>query len=195
MTLDVADKGIKHGGEGTHATWEDGSAKMDSPDGLMWVKASNADVLIIDEDSGNELGERKFALPIDPETMQPAVEGKGYFLAMAGGGANPRAEHGVSAYGGTFSSATSSEFSGTWPVTPFVAEKDDGSFYTVDEIAGTGAQEIIGSLPLDEQVFIGVVQHKGESGGAVAQTEADQGGQLFMFNLNLPEEALQTAMR
>jgi hypothetical protein len=195
LTLEVADKGVKHGGEGTHATWEDGTAKMTAPDGLLWVKASNADVLIVDEDSGNDLGERKYALPIDPETMQLVEPGKGYFLAMAGGGANPRAENAVSVLGGTFSAATSSEFSGTWPVTAFVARKDDGSFYAMDEIAGTGQQEIIGSLPLDQQVFIGVVQHRGESGGVVQEVKADQGGQIFMFNLTLPEEALQTAMR
>ena len=195
LTLEVADKGVKHGGEGTHATWEDGTAKMTAPDGLLWVKSSDADVLIVDEDSGNDLGERKYALPIDPETMQLVEPGKGYFLAMAGGGANPRAENAVSVLGGTFSSATSSEFSGTWPVTAFVARKDDGSFYSMDEIAGTGQQEIIGSLPLDQQVFIGVVQHRGESGGVVQEVKADQGGQIFMFNLALPEEALQTAMR
>lgn len=195
LTLEVADKGIKHGGEGTAATWEDGTAMMNSPDGLQWIKSSDADVLIVDEDSGNELGERKYALVIDPEDMTLAQEGRGQFLAMAGGMQNPRAQNGVSAYGGTFSSATSSEFSGTWNVTALVARKDDGSFHTADEIAGTGEQEIIGSLPLAEQVLIGVVQHKSESGGAVAETNSDQGGQIFMFDLTLPEEAFDTASR
>lgn len=64
----------------------------------------------------------------------------------------------------------------------------------VEEITGTGQQEITGSLPIDAQVFIGVVQHRGESGGAVAEVQADQGGQVFMFNLTLPEDAHQTAM-
>ncbi|MEO1551626.1 MAG: calcium-binding protein, partial [Pseudomonadota bacterium] len=71
MTLDVADKGVKHGGEGTHATWEDGRAQIVAPDGGYWVKASNADVLVIDEDSGNDLGERKMAVVIDTDTMKP----------------------------------------------------------------------------------------------------------------------------
>ena len=111
----------------THATWEDGQAKMVAPDGLQWVKASDADVLIVDEDSGNDLGERKYALVIDPETMMLADDGMGYFLAMAGGGLNPRAMNEVSAYGGTFSSATSTEFYGTWDITGLVAQKEDGS--------------------------------------------------------------------
>ncbi|MEX1344845.1 MAG: calcium-binding protein [Candidatus Limnocylindrales bacterium] len=186
LTLDVADKGVKHGGGDTHATWEDGQAKMVAPDGLGWIKAADADVLIVDEDSGNDLGERKYALVIDPETMMLAEDGMGHFLAMAGGGVNPRALMEASAYGGTFSDASSSEFSGTWNITGLVATKEDGSFYSMDELAGTGEQDVNGSLPLSEQVLIGVVQHRGESGGAVADIEADQGGQLFIFDLDLP---------
>ena len=194
LTLEVADKGVKHGGGDTHATWEDGQAKMVAPDGLQWIKASDADVLIVDEDSGNALGERKYAVVIDPATMNLVEDGKGYFLAMAGGELNPRAMNEVSAYGGTFSSATSTEFSGTWNITALVAQKEDGSFHTMDELAGTGEQDVAGSMPLAEQTLIGVVQHKGESGGAVAEIEADQGGQIFVFDLQLPTEALALGM-
>lgn len=186
LTLKVGDKGIKHGGEGTHATWEDGTARTDAPDGLQWVGAADAEVLFVDEDSGNEYGERKFALVLDKQslTLQPA--NTGYFLAMAGGKLNPRAANEISAYGGTFSKATSTEFSGTWNVTALLARKDDGSFYTIEDLAGTGEQKINYSRPINDAMLIGVVQHKGESGGAVAEVEADQGGQLFMFSPNLP---------
>ena len=190
LTLEVGDKGVKHGGADTHATWEDGQAKMVSPDGLQWIKAADADVLIVDEDSGNDLGERKYALIIDPATMELTEDGKGYFLAMAGGALNPRAMNEVSAYGGTFSGATSSEFSGTWDITALVTQKEDGSFYSMDELAGTGQQAVNSSLPLAEHTLIGVVQHSGESGGAVAEIGADQGGQVFIFDLELPAQAL-----
>ena len=49
---DVANKGVKHG----HPL----VAQMVAPDGLMWIKSSDADVLIVDEDSGNDFGERKY---------------------------------------------------------------------------------------------------------------------------------------
>ncbi|MGC9417987.1 MAG: hypothetical protein ACP5EN_03360 [Rhodovulum sp.] len=195
LTLEVADKGLKHGGEGTHATWEDGRAKTVAPDGLQWIKASDADVLIVDEDSGNDFGERKFALVIDPETMKPVEDGKGYFLAQAGGKANPRAAAGASVMGGSVSKANSAEFSGTWNITALLARKEDGSFYSAAELAGTGQQEVNASLPLDRQVLIGVVQNKGESAGQVKEVQADQGGQLFIFNLDLPEAAYRTAMK
>ena len=66
FVLDVANKGVKHGGSSTHATWEDGRAQMVAPDGLMWIKSSDADVLIVDEDSGNDFGERKYAIALNP---------------------------------------------------------------------------------------------------------------------------------
>ncbi|WP_211369142.1 hypothetical protein [Roseospira navarrensis] len=186
LTLEVGDKGIKHGGDGTAATWEDGTARTDAPDGLQWIGTADANVLIVDEDSGNEYGERKYALEIDPETLDVTPANTGYFLAMAGGKQNPRAANEVSAYGGTFSKATSSEFSGTWNVSALLARKDDGSFYSIEELSGTGEQEVNFSVPVNEAMLIGVVQHKGESGGAVAEVEADQGGQLFMFSPDLP---------
>jgi hypothetical protein len=191
LTLKVADKGVKHGGEGTHATWKDGTAKTTQPDGLLWVKTADADLLIVDEDSGNEFGERKFLITLDPKTMKPAQPETGYFLAMAGGKKNPRAEKGVSAYGGTFKKANSSEFSGTWNVTALVSKKSDGSFYNRDEIAGMGQQRINELSTLAESTFIGVLQHKAESAGAVAEQKADMGGQMFMFNIRLPQEGLK----
>ncbi|EAZ90223.1 M10 family metallopeptidase C-terminal domain-containing protein [Crocosphaera chwakensis] len=173
-------------GTQTHATHlEIEEARMHQPDGLQWVKASDGDFLIVDEDSGNDYGERKYVLPVDSETLQLEEDGKGYFLAQAGGSLNPRAIAEVSAIPDTFRNRGSSEFSGSWNVTHLVAKKEDGSFYTQEEIAGTGAQEIIGSKTLAEQTFIGVVQHSGESGGIIAERNADQGGQIFQFNIDL----------
>ena len=189
FVLDVANKGVKHGGSSTHATWEDGRAQMVAPDGLMWIKSSDADVLIVDEDSGNDFGERKYAIALNPRTMMPVEQGQGYFLAMAGGKENPRAAAGVAAYPGTFSRATSSEFSGTWNITALLARKSDGSFYSMGELEGTGQQDINSSMTLREQMFFGVVQHRSESGGAVAAGKADAGGQMFVFDMRLPERA------
>lgn len=196
LTLETGGKGQGHIGpnnlDGTKDASihiESGLAQMQDNDGLQWVKSSDGDFLIVDEDSGNDYGERKYVIPIDSETLEVVEEGTGYFLAQAGGALNPRALAEVAAIPGTFSSATSSEFSGSWNVTHLVAQKEDGSFYTMEELAGTGAQEVIGTLPLDEQTLIGVVQHRGESGGLVAERNADQGGQIFQFNINLNQDS------
>lgn len=196
LTLETGDKGIGNGLEGTTADEtaaihiEAGAAKMVAPDGLMWVKTAEGDLLIVDEDSGNDLGERKYVLSIDPETLELIEDNTGYFLAQAGGADNPRAEAGAAAYPGTFLRATSSEFSGSWDVTALIATKPDGSFYTEAELAGTGAAEIQQATPLAQSAYIGTVQHAGESAGAVAANLADHGGQIFMFNMVLPPEAM-----
>ena len=196
LTLETGGKGEAHPGEknpdgtetaATHV--EEGVAKMVSPDGLQWIKTADGDFLITDEDSGNDYGERKYVLPIDPETMELAEPGTGYFLAQAGGALNPRGlEQESAALDDTFLETTSSEFSGSWNVTGLVAKKEDGSFYTQEELAGIGEQEVIGNQPLSEQTLIGVVQQSGESAGVVAENKADQGGQIFMFDMeNLPQ--------
>jgi hypothetical protein len=193
LTLDVGGKGEGHynatgnpNGATAEKHIEGNTYKSVAPDGLLWVKSSDADVLIVDEDSGNDYGERKFALVIDEDTLAIEPDGTGYFLAQAGGNKNPRALAGVSTYGETYKTASGSEFSGSWNVTALVATKADGSFYTQEELAGNGVQTVEQSRPLSEHVFIGTVQHGGESGGAVAATKSDYGGQIFMFSIDLP---------
>jgi Ca2+-binding RTX toxin-like protein len=193
LTLDVGGKGEGHynatgnpNGATAEKHIEGNTNKSVAPDGLLWVKSSDADVLIVDEDSGNDYGERKFALVINEDTLAIEPDGTGYFLAQAGGSKNPRALAGVSAYGGTYEAARGAEFSGSWDVTALVATKADGSFYTQQELAGNGVQIVEQSRPLSEHVFIGVVQQPGESGGAVEATKADYGGQIFMFSIDLP---------
>ena len=157
----------------------------------MWVKTADADVLIVDEDSGNDLGERKFALMLDPETMDLTEVGKEvYFLAMADGGENPRAAAKAAGYPGTFTKPYSSEFSGTWNISALVARESNGSFYSKAGLVGTGQQEINGSLSLSQTTLLGLVQHISESGGAVEANKSDRGGQVFIFNLELPSKSL-----
>jgi len=193
LTLNVGNKGIGAPDPTGNPNLQTASKHIEanknamvSPDGLMWVKSSDADVLIVDEDSGNDFGERKFALVIDPKTLNVLPDATGYFLAQAGGSKNPRAVAKVAAYEGTFKSATSSEFSGSWDVTGLITRKADGTFYTPAELAGTGEQAIAQSRPLSEHVLIGVLQQTGESGGAVAANKADYGGQIFQFSLDVP---------
>jgi hypothetical protein len=189
LSLEVGDKGIKPNGA-THATDRSGRAKTTSPDGLQWIKTADADLLIVDEDSGNSQGERKFALVLDSDTLELAIDKTGYFLASAGGSANPRANSGSAAYPGTFSRATSAEFSGSWNVTALIEKKEDGSFYQLDELAGPKEQQLNQSVKLAESTIVGVVQMKGESAGSVAAFRDDQGGQAFSYQITIPYPGL-----
>lgn len=193
LTLKTNGEGLAHAGAknpdgtltaATHV--EAGVDKMVAPDGLLWVKNADGDFLIVDEDSGNDYGERKYAIALNSEDMTLRDENTGFLLGIGGGSLDPRAAAGVSALGDAYSRSTSTEFSGSWNVTHLVAQKDDGTYYTKDELTGTKVQEVIGGLGQMDQKYIGVIQHSGESGGQVGATKSDQGGQLFMFDMKLP---------
>jgi hypothetical protein len=160
---------------------ENGVAKMVAPDGLYWAKTKDGDYLIVDEDSGNDFGERKYVLTIDNDMN--VVDA--HLLALAGGKYSSRYEAGVSALGGAFTKPGTTEFSGSWPVTALIAKKPDGSFYSMDELKGTARQEIRGKIKTNDQTFIGVVQARPESSGPVETNGADAGGQIFMFTMKL----------
>ena len=189
LTLDVGGEGLAHKGDAnpdgtlTHATHvEKGVAKSVSPDGLYWSKGKNGNVLILDEDSGNDYGERKYALPIKGN-MQLRDEATGYFLGAAGGSLNPRAGK-AAALKGAASEPNGAEYSGSWDVTGLVAKKADGRFYSKKELAGAGMQDVADAFKLEDHTYVGVVQYRGESGGQVEQISGDAGGQLFMFDMN-----------
>lgn len=188
LTLQTNGKGLAYPGKlnssGTSTASkhvEAGVNKMVAPDGLIWVKGSDGQALIVDEDSGNDYGERKYVLPVtDSMTLRDEITG--YLLAIAGGSLSPRALAGVSTLGGSFSKATSSEFSGSWDVTSLIARKRDGSFYSARELAGQGSKRVALDTPLRKHAFVGSLQHAGESAGQVASQLADQGGQILMFD-------------
>ena len=179
LTLEVGGEGkVKDGDASTHM--EKGVSKMVAPDGLYWAKSADGDYLIVDEDSGNDFGERKYVLSLDGDLNVSS----GHLLGLAGGKHSARYQAGVSALGGAFTKPGTSEFSGSWPVTALIAKKDDGSFYSMDELAGSGRQDIRSTMPIAEQTFIGVVQARSESSGAVEANGGDAGGQIFMFTMN-----------
>jgi len=186
MTLETGGKGVGHNGQSASIHLGEGKTKLVQPDGLQWIKTADTDLLILDEDSRNIFGERKIAIELDADAFKLKNEGEGTLLALAGGTKNPRAIAEASAMGDAFSEPDTSEFSGSWNVTGLVATKGDGSFYSMEELAGTGEQMVISERPLSEQLLIGVVQQPGESGGQVADMAADQGGQIFQFSIDLP---------
>ena len=198
LVLETGGQGLAHQGEfnpdglftaATHLG-DGGVSRMEDPDGLAWIKGADGDILVVDEDSGNEYGERKFVLPIDSD-MTLRDEASGYFLAMAGGEYSPRTASEASALGDTFYLAdpqkgdyTDAEFSSTWDITGLLARKEDGSFYTKEELEGRALFDIQEAIPLDDHALIGVVQKRGEAAGQVEELQADGGGQLLMFNID-----------
>ena len=180
LTLNIGDEGITKDGDAS-IHMEAGKAQMIAPDGLYWVKAADKEVLIVDEDSGNDYGERKYALTIDSAMNVQ----DGYLLAIAGGKYSSRYEQGVSALGGAFTKPGTTEFSGSWPVTALIERKPNGSFYSIDELEGTARRDIRANIKLADHTFLGVVQARPESSGDVEKNGSDAGGQIFLFNIDL----------
>ncbi|MDA0358844.1 MAG: calcium-binding protein, partial [Proteobacteria bacterium] len=83
-----------------------------------------------------------------------------------------------------FTKPGTTEFSGSWPVTALIAKKTDGSFYSMEALKGTARQNIRSKISTAEQTYIGVVQARPESSGAVEAHGGDSGGQIFMFTMN-----------
>ena len=188
LTLKIADQfKTKDGDASIHM--EKGVAKMVAPDGLYWAKTANGDYLIVDEDSGNDFGERKYVLTIDDNLNVTDA----HLLAIAGGKHSPRYQAGVSALGGAFTKPGTAEFSGSWPVTALIAQKADGSFYSMEELQGSTRQTIRGAIPAAQQTFIGVVQARPESSGAVEANGGDAGGQVFMFTFDVNKSSAKLA--
>lgn len=163
------------------------SYKTTAPDGMYWVKGSDADMLVVHEDSGATFGERKYALMMeDDEEGDPHLKA-GYVLALAGGRYSNRALSGTSSgLRGSFSLATESEFSGTWDLTAMLLKKPDGSLYSPEELSQHRLTDVSVGVPLNEKRLQSVIQHRSESGGQVAATQADHGGQMFMWTPHLP---------
>lgn len=194
LTLDTNGAGEAHVGKNNldgsktaalHLGGTAPAAKAVAPDGLHWVKNDDGDFLIVDEDSGNVAGERKYVLSLDSTTLALKEKGTGDLLAIAGGADNPRAKAKVAAMEGAFTNATGAEFSGSWNVTALVARNAEGDFYTPEDLKGNKAQTIANEIPLSEQLFIGVVQMGGESSGQVKDVKADYGGQIFQYTVDL----------
>ena len=61
---------------------------------------------------------------------------------------------------------------------------DDGSFYSKEELSGTGLDSIQNAIPIEDHLYQGVVQYRGESGGQVYEEQADAGGQIFQFTMS-----------
>lgn len=179
LTVEVGDEGLVVDGDAS-IHMEAGAAKMVAPDGLYWASTADGDYLIVDEDSGNDFGERKYVLSLDSDLNVAAA----HLLGLAGGKHSSRYQAGISALGGAFTKPGTAEFSGSWPVTALIAQKEDGSFYTMDELAGTGRQDIRGTISTADQTYIGVVQARPESSGQIEATGSDAGGQIFMFTMN-----------
>ena len=132
------------------------------------------DEWIIDGESGNTnfpYADFKALATVGEVGPKSRLALTGYLLATAGGKLNPRQIAGAAALPGSSwlpedgNGGQGAEFSGSWDITGLVAKNDDGSFYSKEELSGTGLDSIQNAIPIEDHLYQGVVQYRGESGG------------------------------
>merc|ERR1719453_2612402 len=161
-------------------------AKPVGPDGLAWIQGSDGAVIIADEDSGNDYGERKYAIKLGEDADGDLTVTGAYLLAIGGGPETRRGQAGLAALEGAFSRERTTEFSGTFDISALVAKDADGNFLPMAQTMGSNLAATNAGVALNDKLLLGVIQAGGESGGQAAKVGADNGGQVFAYQLKLP---------
>ena len=162
------------------ATFEDidGLEVVEGPEGKLYV--------IIQEDSGNDYGERMLLAPLDDARDGTSLPY--YFLAMSGGSENTRIKNQVSVPAGTWSRATSHEFSGVFDLSGLLLKDEDGQF--VLSASDTGAAKRAADRMVDindKQIMVNLQAHS-QNSGIIEAFQLDRGGQIYMIQpKNIPE--------
>merc|ERR1711920_114910 len=149
-------------------------------DGFEWIAASDGDYVVIQEDSGNDLGERTFISKVD--TTKPMTY---YFIAMSGGDESTRAMNNC-VPAGTCTYGAGHEFSGVTDLTGLVAKSADGSFKIA---SGDGHAKRVAeaSVPINEHLIAFGLQAHGLLSGVIAEMRGDRGGQVYAYQPQLPQ--------
>lgn len=183
--------------EGRNATynWDDiekgPKATFEDIDGLEAFESNGELYLMIQEDSGNDYGERMF-ITSPLEHSSDAKDLTYYFVAMSGGKYNTRQMAGVSVPAGTAChdgekwKADSHEFSGLFDLSGLLRKDEDGNFaMSADD---TGAAKIANNALVDvndKNILIGL-QAGNLACGVIGAFQADRGGQWLMYQPNIP---------
>ena len=178
-----------HGGNATQnydGAQEAGLGKrtFEDIDGIEWFASSSNDMgyLLIQEDSGNDYGERTFIAPVS--TTEPMTY---YFVAMSGGDKSTRNGPGmVGVPKGTNAGGGAHEFSGSMDLSGMLAKDVDGNFIVQ---AGTGqgyaTRQAEKMTAIDDKIIAMGLQAHNLHGGVIRAYNGDRGGQLFAYQPKL----------
>lgn len=192
--VDIKDK-IDLGGKGQTApggngdgqkTTDDQLTHMDSGltfediDGMYWVADTSADGhVIIQEDSGNDYGERTFIA----EVKLGANDAMDYkFIAQSGGNKNSRSGlAGVSVPAGTWGHASTHEFSGAIDFSGMIAKDSEGKYIMKASKGGEDRIAAESNIDINDKLLAVGLQAHDTYKGVIAEFRGDRGGQLLAY--------------
>lgn len=158
----------------------DGLEALEGPDNKLY--------LIIQEDSGNDYGERMLLSGV-LENDRDGKELDYYFLAMSGGSENTRMINKVSIPAGTWSEANSHEFSGVFDLSGLLVRDDAGAFVLSASDDGAAKRAADRLVDINDKLIMVNVQAHSQNSGVLEAFQLDRGGQIFMIKpKNIPTE-------
>lgn len=162
----------------------EGKVTFEDVDGLEWIASSESDYgyLVIQEDSGNDFGERMFITPIQLDA--PLTY---YFVAMSGGPANTRnGVYNVGVPAKTNVQGGNHEFSGIVDLSGMLAKNPTtGAFMAM---AGNGYSKRTAEqmVSINDKTIVLNLQAHNLNSGVIATFNGDRGGQVYAFEPELP---------
>lgn len=166
-------------------------------DGLEVIAASDGLYVIIQEDSGNDLGERMFISKLEHEHDGHELTYK--FMAMSGGQYNTRMKNFVGIPQDANDGGGSHEFSGVIDLSGMLAmapapthgrkgkgkKKASGSGFMVSAGDGKGRRDAEFTMTINEKLIALGLQAHNMDAGPVRAFKADRGGQVLVYKPDL----------
>lgn len=197
--LDVSSQ-IELGGAGVYATVNgvardatrnydtvgDGKATFEDIDGLEIIMGTDHKLYaILQEDSGNDLGERMFITQA-LEHENDGHELTYYFMAMSGGGDNTRMAAGVSVPANTSCGGASHEFSGVFDLSGLLLKDHYGDFVVSASDTGSAKREAEAMVDINDKYIIVNLQAHNLACGIIDNFDGDRGGQWLLYKPDIP---------
>ena len=157
-------------------------------DGLEIIAAKEGLNAILQEDSGNDLGERMFISTLLEHNLDGHELGY-HFVAQSGGKYNTRMAEGVGIPAGTNTGGNAHEFSGVIDLSGMLkksgrrldtSDVDKGSF-EISAGDGYGKRTCELEVPINEKLIALGLQAHNLDGGIVGALKADRGGQVLVY--------------
>jgi hypothetical protein len=191
--LDVRSQ-IHLGGKGGYVGGADATMNYDNPgsphvtfediDGLEVIEGPEGLYVILQEDSGNDYGERMFMASL--EHNRNGAELDYYFLAMSGGVLNTRQVAGVGIPKGTSSGPGSHEFSGIFDISGFLHKNEDGAWTVAAADSGEMKRMADAMTPINDKNIIINLQLANQNAGIMSAFQSDRGGQIYLYKPDVP---------
>jgi hypothetical protein len=187
--IELGGKGQYSGGRNATRNWADtkgeGKVSFDNIDGLEVFMSDDGKIYaMIQEDSGNRLGERVFIT----SALEHEADGNEltyYLVALSGGAENTRMTSGVGIPMGTSCGSGPHEFSGLFDMSGLIYQ-ENGTYAMSASDDGYAKRSADKKVNInDKNIMVGLQAHN-MACGAIKGFQTDRGGQWLLYQPDIP---------